>query len=613
MPGQQRSACQLVVALLWRGLVVITIAGILFLCTRPQAEIALAYQGEPPAEPQRKAILTIDIDLYEWWLTKYASNAIECRILVEHEGLPTSKEIYQACGPDIHEDWFDTQPCNMDDPEQGYEQCQGLYLYLAGQGRGQKQIEVELPAPEVILTVTGCTLEPPYNRCDSAPRLLINALEPLPNEMIIRVQGTIGAETFSCRGDTCSLPLPPTGSQGLPLEFWADSSFGDSSAHYTALLRVIPWGDFMAPEGRRQEGKLWYVDILSSQWRGPRMASCASTWESLPDLGGPPAWLTTPKDSSGLQSAISYYYLAGMLIQNNKVDAGGCPNNGLQADLTATTCGVEAAKPQVTEWQNRFDEEIIQVSRDSGVPGQLLKNIFGRESQLWPGIYYSYKEAGLGQMTELGADTVLLWNPSFYEQFCPLILSKESCALGFGNMQSIEQDLLRGALVRHVNATCPSCPEGIDLSQVNFSVRVFAEGLAANCEQVGQIIRNSTLRSPGQVSSFADLWRFTLVNYNAGSGCLAKAINEAWNYGERLTWENVSSRLPDACRGAIRYVEDISKVADATATPTSWFTNISTPAAPSTSGVPGTPIPPPEGPTRATPTPLLLTPILPYP
>ncbi|MCC6148576.1 MAG: hypothetical protein IT308_13535 [Anaerolineaceae bacterium] len=594
----------------------VILAGLLFSLPGGPAGVVRAAEY-PPSAPSgssgRETVLTIDVDLYEWWLTRWNSNEIVCRVVVEHEGLPKSAEIYEACEADVYEEWYDTQPCSMTDPEAGFEQCTGLYLYAAGEGRGQKQVKVELPPLDVTLTVTGCILEPPYNRCESAPNLKISGFEPLPNEAIIRVQGMLGAQTFSCPGAVCDIPLAPTGTQGVPLEFWADSSFGDSSAHYTAMLRVIPWGDFMAPEGRRQEGKLWYVDVLSSQWRGPRMASCASTWESFPGLGGPPGWLTTPKEPSGLQSSISYYYLAGMLIQNGVVDASGCPGNGLQADKTAGTCGVQAALPKVLEWQNRFDSEIIQAARDTGVPGQLLKNIFGRESQLWPGIYYSYKEAGLGQMTELGADAVLLWNPSFYQQFCPLVLGKETCALGFGNLKEGEQNLLRGALVQHVNAACPSCPEGIDLTQVNFSVHVFAEGLAGNCEQAGQIIRNSTLRSPGQVSSYPDLWRFTLVNYNAGPGCLAEAIAQTWNTGYRLTWDNVSGNLQGACRGAINYVNDIGQVAGATATPTPWLM-VGTPRPPGEpGGMPPSDLPSPDGTQAATPTPPLRTPVVPYP
>ena len=72
------------------------------------------------------------------------------------------------------------------------------------------------------------------------------AEEPLPNEQIIRVQGTIGSDHFSCTGDECNVPLPATGMSGVQVTFWADSSFGDSTETYTALIRVIPWGDFVA-------------------------------------------------------------------------------------------------------------------------------------------------------------------------------------------------------------------------------------------------------------------------------------------------------------------------------------------------------------------------------
>ena len=98
------------------------------------------------------------------------------------------------------------------------------------------------------------------------------------------------------------------------------------------------------------------------------------------------------------------------------------------------------------------------------------------------------------------------------------MLDKQYCELGFGNLGEFEQNLLRGALVKKVNASCPDCSSGIDLTEASYSVKVFAEGMLANCEQVGRIITNLTDFNPGQVSSYEDLWRFTLVNYNAGPG-----------------------------------------------------------------------------------------------
>ena len=198
------------------------------------------------------------------------------------------------------------------------------------------------------------------------------------------------------------------------------------------------------------------------------------------------------------------------------------------------------------------------MAQDTGVPAQLLKNIFSRESQFWPGYSANYYEAGLGHLSDLGADTVLLWNPSFFTQFCPLVLDTEVCQKGFGNLDQAEQEMLRGALVQKVNAACPNCPMGIDLTQANFSISIFARSLLANCEQVGQIIYNITRQKAGEVSFYEDLWKFTLVNYNAGPGCLTNAIEQTYNHNLPLTWENVIQFLEPACQTSIDYVEDIS-------------------------------------------------------
>ena len=68
---------------------------------------------------------------------------------------------------------------------------------------------------------------------------------------------------------------------------------------------------------------------------------------------------------------------------------------------------------QVTAWQNQFDEIILNVARDTGVPAHLLKNMFAIESQFWPGAS-NKTDIGLGQLTPEGADTTLMWNPPFF-------------------------------------------------------------------------------------------------------------------------------------------------------------------------------------------------------
>jgi hypothetical protein len=111
---------------------------------------------------------------------------------------------------------------------------------------------------------------------------------------------------------------------------------------------------------------------------------------------------------------------------------------------------------------------------------------------------------------------------------------------------------------------------GIDLRQANFSISIFARSLLANCEQVGQIIYNTTRRTAGEVSPYEDLWRFTLINYNGGPGCLSNAIEQTYTSGHPLIWDAVIQHLePGICQISIDYVNDIAFMAVAPApTPT---------------------------------------------
>ncbi len=518
-----------------------------------------------PEEPVRKTTLTVTFTETEWWMVRWSNNDIACRMYVEHEGMPTEDEILTACGQTVFNAWRTTTSCSTDAAD-----CNGYYLYPLSTYEGTREVEVELPQPAVWLSITGCELQYPQNTCAAVPELVLTGEEPLPNESIIRINGRINGQAFSCPAESCTLPLQPTGDRGLTIEFWADSSFGDSSLTYTAQVRILPRGDFMSPDQASSDAPLYYVDVISSQWRGGPVASCADIWQVFPDVGGPPAWLTTPADAADLGSTKAFYYLAGALISNGEVDVTGCEGGGLEAPYLANECGLGKARPKLETWQNQFDGEIWQAAQDTGVPAVLMKSMFSRESQLWPGIYQSYKEAGLGQLTEKGADTVLLWNRSFFDQFCPLVLDQSVCDLGFGNLGANEQNMLRGALVSKVNASCENCPMGIDLSQAAFSVRVFAEGLVANCVQVGQTISNLTEYVPGDVASYVDLWRFTLANYNAGAGCLSRAISTAWQSNRRLDWATVSSYFEPVCESAVDYVDDITSMQAIVPTPTSW-------------------------------------------
>ena len=83
--------------------------------------------------------------------------------------------------------------------------------------------------------------------------------------------------------------------------------------------------------------------------------------------------------------------------------------------------------------------------------------------------------------------------------------------------------------------------------------------MLANCEQAGQLVENVTGGMAGEAASYEDLWKFTLVNYNAGPGCLGDALEVTEGKELELSWENLVPHLEPACQGAINYVNEISK------------------------------------------------------
>ena len=511
-------------------------------------------ENNTPGEIVRQASIIITFTRYEWWLLRWSDNQILCHVYIDHEGLPTANEILTDCGGTIYTQWLATHPCTGLDqgflPPSG---CTGLYLYFIGSAPAEKEIKVNLPPSQVFVSLSGCNPIAPENLCPTIPKLHFEGDEPLPNEQITAIHVKMDDIETVCQGSTCDVQMRPTRLTGQTIEFWADSSFGDSSVIFTAMVRVIDSG---VSTSITTGG--WYVDVISSQWRGNEIATCAQVWKAFPPVGGTPPWLSTPEDSAFLATEEPYAYLAGRLIAQGVVNASSCSGGGLLSNGYADNCGLDLAMPEVIVWQNQFDDQIMTVAIDTKVPAQLLKNLFAQESQFWPGVFRKPNEFGLGQITDNGADALLIWNPSFFNQFCPLVLSEDQCANGYLKLDTTNQALLRGALATSANADCKDCAFGIDLTRVETSINLVAHTLLANCEQVAQIMYNATGKVAGEVSSYEELWKYTLANYHVGPGCLSYALYTSWTARAIMDWDHITTFLTEPCETVIPYVTQIT-------------------------------------------------------
>lgn len=509
--------------------------------------------GNPPDEIIRQTTITVTYTRYEWWLLSWSDNQIKCQVYIDHEGWPTPEEVLTDCGGDVYNQWLATQSCSGLDqgllPPMG---CTGLYLFFVGSAPAENKVVINLPPAQVNLSLSGCDPVAPENICPTIPKLLFMGDEPLPNEQITTIHVKMDGVETTCQASTCDLQLRPTNMSGVMVEFWADSSFGDSSEVFSALVRVIDSGVSATPTSGG-----WYIDVISTQWIGNDIATCSDVWQSFPPVGGVPEWLSTPEDPAFLASEEPYSYLAGRLIAEGAVDASSCPSGGLLSNGYADNCGLEVAMPEVIVWQNQFDEQIIVIATQTKVPAQLLKNLFAQESQFWPGEFRTANEYGLGQITDNGADALLLWNQEFYNQFCPLVLTEGECSGGYVKLAPEERAILRGALAVSANANCENCEYGIDLTTVGDSINLVAHTLLANCDQVAQIVYNGTGDLAGEISSYEELWKYTIANYHVGPGCLSYAIYTSWAARATMDWEHVSSYLTEPCGSVIPYVTEV--------------------------------------------------------
>jgi hypothetical protein len=307
----------------------------------------------------------------------------------------------------------------------------------------------------------------------------------------------------------------------------------------------------------------------------------AAGWVTLPvkaDSGGTcqeaygltptavPDWLMPAEKNTDLTTANRYDILAAKLLSSELIDGSACPAKGLNPDGSANACGLELTSGQVNAWQNQFDQMIRASSQTNNLPPKVTKAVIAVESQFWPAGDWSSGEIGLGQMTGYGADLVLMWRPDYYQSICRHAFGDKGCNTQYQFLDSSTQLLLRGLVLKEIDATCPSCVGGVDLEKGKQAVQVLTETLNASCLQSTRVIYLATRKSPAALLSFEDYWRLVLVNYHAGAGCVYQALRKTGspnsrNVPERNEWDwnSIAANFSSGCASGAEYIRRIEE------------------------------------------------------
>jgi hypothetical protein len=350
--------------------------------------------------------------------------------------------------------------------------------------------------------------------------------------VISKVHFRVGTRETLYDGDSGRYVLPLTSQDGNWLDYWADSTYGDRS-----IPIRIKYRSFMSPAGNS-----FKFDLLGEEWK-EYLPGGSLSWGIFSPLDDTmPAALTQPRTLEELNTADSYLYLSGYLIQSGQVDASSCSDGGLYIGGSASPCGEEAASQATIEWQNKFDEQILQAALKYNVPAHLLKAVIAQESQFWPDTKKPY-EKGLGFITENGVDMLLNWNIPYFLNICQPLYKEGICSYGYSSIREVRQEMLRKVVLDKVGS-----PDEID---------VLAAMLLASADQSGQVVKNLAGQEIAYVTAYVDMWKIATGNYYAGAGCMADAIEIVLDNEDPLIWDNIANELSPVCSPAEMYVRQI--------------------------------------------------------
>lgn len=157
--------------------------------------------------------INVDYTAYTWWMATWADNRVDCSLEVDHAGQPTLGDVYNNCDPSVYNTYKSQPPCDVGALAGGVRRtdCKGYYLYQVAVSTKQHVITVTLPPAVVWLSLEGCNSVSRMgtNICETAPVLVLTGEEPLPDQHILRIEGTVNNQAFTCDA-VCRLQLAPT-------------------------------------------------------------------------------------------------------------------------------------------------------------------------------------------------------------------------------------------------------------------------------------------------------------------------------------------------------------------------------------------------------------------
>lgn len=348
------------------------------------------------------------------------------------------------------------------------------------------------------------------------------------NSSTVSISGKVGQKSFVCESSPCAVDFPASGD----ITFHSYNSTGDVSENNTANILVTK-----ATGG-------YYVSIITLGRFVIFSDACASLWQNINDPR--PNWALFPQDPGQLNTEKNLHYLASRLMSSGIVDASSCPGGG--SDGTAPNpCGLEKVKDKMTSWQNQYDFDIWLTARNQHMPPVMLKSLLELESQFWPITQRLYlDEIGLGQINQLGIDVLLRTNPQLYQRTCANALF--DCNLPYVSLSGLDRAMIRGSLSLALDASCPSCQYGVNLNKASQSIPLIAQVVYSNCMQA-----KSLMDLHGFTASYEDNWKFTMVSYHSGFGCLQSALDRISTSSGEITWPTVAAQL--TCMGATDYID----------------------------------------------------------